>query len=313
VTYSAHVSDYFFSNGVDSVINRIGIVKKWNSYDKHVMGERADFPGITITVIFILSLFYILIRKKRAIIGVKIEGGDLFFLLLIVFGLLFSLGPRLNFNGVYAGIPTPYTFLIKYIPFFDSIRGLARWSFLFYFGLAYFFAKYLSNKKLWLVLMVFGLALLECLPINYLTTKEEYLDYTTDIILKNECQGDKGKVLLEIPTSHLSVGKGIYVGLNYISKRQLASVYHGCLLVNGYSGYEPPSQTSYFQSVESSLKNLDPDDFINELRSRGVSYLRISPEFLVESERQNYLTTIEILLKDKSLIKLSDFLYKVTD
>ena len=231
---------------------------------------------------------------------------------LVIIGFFFSLGPRLSFNGAYSGIPTLYTFLIKYVPFFDSVRGLARWSFIFYLGLTYFFVKYVENKKLWLVAILFLFCLFEYLPVNLKTTKENYLDFGTDNILKSECfSANQKQILLEIPVTHLTVGKGIYVGLNYISKRQLASTYHGCLLVNGYSGYEPPSQTEYYSSIESSLSGGMSDELLMALKDRRVNFLRVSPELISEKERANYLNTLEKLVVNNKIIKVADFLYRV--
>lgn len=311
VTYSAHLTDYIFTTGIDSVFNKTLFAKKWNSFNKHAIGESAAFPGFIISLVFAFSVLIILKRKNSLVVGFKIKSEDLFFLALVILGLLFSFGPRLNFNGVYSEIPTPYTFIVKYIPFFDSIRGLARWSFLFYLGLTYYFAKFLLSKKNFIVIVVFALCLMECLPTSYITTKEDYIDIYTDEILKNECFVKQDSILLEIPTNHLMVGKGIYVGLNYISKRQLATTYHGCALVNGYSGFEPVSQTEYYNIIEKSLEDVDVSTFLKKVKERKVNFIRISPDLFVNEKRESYLATFDGLVKSKEIKKLSNFLYKV--
>lgn len=311
VTYSAHVTDYVFTTGIDSLFNKTYVAQRWNSFNKHVLGERASFPGITVFFIFVISIIFVSQKRGKIIFGLSMKYEDIFFLFLILFGFVFSLGPRLSFNGVYSEIPTPYTFLVKYVPFFDSVRGLARWSFLFYIGLIYFLGKYLLNKKIWLVSLIFALCLVECIPVNYKTTNEEYIDKNTDKILRNLCLVGNNNILLEVPTSHMSVGKGVYIGLNYISKRQLATIYHGCRLVNGYSGFEPPSQAEYYGIVENSLDNNDGGKFISKLKERGVNFVRLSPDLFPKDKKVNYLKTINELLRDKKLTRLSEFLYKV--
>lgn len=308
VTYSAHVSDYFFTSGINSVVSNSLIYKKWNSFNKHDWGEMAAFPGFAVTIAVLFYLFKISYKEKVLKIKIKLNNDDLFFILLLIFGLLFSIGPRINFNGAYSGIPTPYTFLIKYIPFFDSVRGLARWSFLFYFGLSYFFVKYLSNKKIWLIFIFVIIFLLENFPLSLISTNENYIDSNSDYILNNYCSKNKA-VLLEIPMNHLMVGTGVIDGLNYISKRQLASIYTNCLLVNGYSGYEPPEQTKYYEDVDNALSNKKLDKFLTLLKNRNITFVRITPELIVANKKDNYLEVINRMMVSKKLLKLSVNLY----
>ena len=258
----------------------------------------------------LLYLIKVAYKKNTLKIEFNLDNDDLYFLLLLIFGSLFSLGPRLSFNGVYSGIPTPYTFLIKYVPFFDSVRGLARWSFLFYLGLSYFFTKYLSNKKLWFVLFFIIIFALENFPFSLVSTKEDYIDLNTDYILKNYCSKDK-TVLLEIPMNHLMVGTGIIDGLNYISKRQLASTYTQCYLVNGYSGYEPPEQTKFYTDVDEAIINENASLFIDLLKSRQVSLIRTTDDLIISEKRDEYIDVINKLLFSDKLIRLEQNLYSL--
>lgn len=308
VTYSAHISDYIFTTGVNSLFNKTSMVEKWNSFNKHIWGERATFPGFVVSISILLYLIKVTYRKKTLKIELNLDNDDLFFLLLLIFGVLFSIGPRINFNGVYSGIPTPYTFLIKYVPFFDSIRSLARWSFLFYFSLSYFFTKYLSNKKMLFVLFFAIIFALENFPLSLVSTKENYIDPNSDYILKNYCSKEKA-VLLEIPMNHLMVGTGIIEGLNYISKRQLSSVYTECFLVNGYSGYEPPELTKFYNDVDEAIIDENKNLFIDLLKSRNVFLIRITDNLIVSEKRDKYFEAFNVFLSSGRILKLTDGLF----
>lgn len=311
VTYSAHITDYIFNSNINSMVSNFALEKKWNSFNKHVWGEMAAFPGWSVLLAFLFSLIVVLKKKGNVVLGINVNNINLFFLCLVVFGFVFSIGPRINFNGVYSGIPTPYTFLIKYVPFFDSIRGLARWSFLFYLGLTYFFVSFLQNKKLLMIMVFLLIFFCESLPVNLIAGSEIYVDPKDDVLLKTNC--DKNiEVLLEIPTDHMRVEGGVVKGLNYISKRQLATLYHGCLLVNGYSGFEPPEQTKYYNDVGDALSGGKVKVLITLLESRQVSFLRITSNLVSIELKEKYMNTINGMIKSGKLIKMSDSLYKVS-
>src|SRR3989344_3091040 len=145
IQYSAHVTDYIFSNNINSLIHTSSLIKKWNSFNKHNWGELAVFPGFLLLTLSFLSLISLKKNQKEINIGVRLNSERAFFLLLMLVGLIFSFGPRINFNGYYAHLPSPYTLIIKTLPFIEVVRVSARWSFIFYLGMIYFALDFLNN------------------------------------------------------------------------------------------------------------------------------------------------------------------------
>ena len=111
--------------------------------------------------------------------------------------------------------------------------------------------------------------------------------------------------------SHMMVSKDPIIGLNYISKRQLASVYTNCLLVNGYSGYEPPEQTEYYNEINEAILAENKDEFLNSLKKRDVSFIRITPELIVADKKDAYLDVFNKLVLSKEIAKMSKNLFMV--
>lgn len=265
ILYSAHLSDYLFSFSIDSLVHKSSILNRWNAFDKHTIGEKAAFPGF---VLLFLAIGGILALKKvRGIYSINFEitREKLFFLGLIFFGFWFSLGPRINFNGSYAHIPTGYNLLLKYIPFLETVRATARWSFLFYIGGIYFslitINKIIGSKDnirnsiLSILAIIF---IFEYFPLN-LNTKSNIFYGDTYTILENECKKRK-KVVLEYPLSYFNKDGNPSVDIYYISKILLASIRHKCILVNGYSGYFP---SGYFK-LRDDLNFTDNDERFSE-------------------------------------------------
>src|SRR5581483_11749719 len=242
ITYSANISDYIFTNPINSLVHNSALIAKWNKLDKNML-TRAAFPGFTLFLLALIGLFSVKKIDKILSFQLNLDFERLFFLLLIIFGFLFSLGPRLLFNGYDSLIIAPYAIFLKTIPFFQAARAPVRWSLLFYFGLIYF--ALLTIKRLYqkgffysskvnsflLTFLFFIIIFAEYVPLNFSTEKKPYInaDYTK---LKNLCSS-KPQVLLEIPISHLDVYPNIIEGVTYISTVELSSVYHHCNLVNG--------------------------------------------------------------------------------
>ena len=287
VFYSAHLSDYIFSRGIKSVIHTSQFINRWNSFNHHAIGGVALFTGFFLTIFGVFGIF--ISRKKP-------KAYDLFFFLLIFLGILFSFGPRANFNGVYAEIPLPYHFLLKYVPLFDVIRAPSRWMFLVYLGFTFFSAKFLFQKtaKAASIVLLATLILLEYYPINIQTHAESYLQ-EKDYTLKQICSGQP-KVVLEIPVTHFDAGKDILEGLNYITKTILASSYHKCYLVNGYSSYDLPSIATLTNSLYGASINRDDKEFLSLLNSSKAEILVINRALLKKEDKaEALLSTVERL------------------
>ncbi len=253
IVYSANLSDYVFTTGAPTLENNVPIVAKWNSFDYN-RGTRANFPGMVLFLCSLMGILYIKREKDLQYLGFSLSKRELFFLLLGISGFVFSLGPRLNFNGNYAQIPLPYLLILK-LPFLESIRGLSRWSFLFYFAITFFaiffiFEKLKLSKNMRMVIcgVIFCLFLFENLPVNFNAYRDTYTDQSYQY-LKKACENSDA-VVLEIPYSHMvAVNGGLLGGLSYMTKFQLASLDYSCPLVNGYSGYDLPEKMDFYNRL----------------------------------------------------------------
>ncbi len=277
IGYSVHLTDYLFVKDKGSLLYSTGLFKKWNQLDKHI-GIKAYFPGFLITLLAFIGLFSLTKKKDSFSIKLNLDKTRLFFLLLLITGFVFSLGPRISFNGNYAHLPTPYAFFLKFIPLFESVRAPGRWSYLFYIGVVFFamipLASVSTKKRIVLSGLIFFLILAEYLPFPIKTHQEAFLS-KDDEILKNICSKEK-KVLLEIPVTHYNVKGGTVKGLNYITKVELASDFHNCYLINGYSGYDLPELVTIDVNLNDCLEKNNCDQIRNQLSTMRIDVIKFN-------------------------------------
>src|SRR5260221_2593829 len=199
INYSAHLSDYIFTTPINSIVHKSFLLEKWNHFDKNFIGGKAAFPGFLLFFLSLFGLFQLVKSKAEITIKMPLNKQKLYFLTLLLTGFLFSLGPRVNFNGSYAQIPLPYGFLMKFIPFLEAARVPSRWTFFFYLGLIYFALSFISTlqaKKYFKYFISFFLLifLLEYVPINITTHHEGFIN-NQYLLLKNTCELKKQALL----------------------------------------------------------------------------------------------------------------------
>lgn len=315
IQYSAHVSDYLFTSPINSIFHKSHLLNVWNSFDKHKLGGKAAFPGFAVTILALASIFVIRGSKKLIQISVNFGRQDLFFALLLFFGMVLSWGPRINFNGNYAHIPSLYYPFLKYIPFLQAARAPCRWSFLFYIGIIYFalltlkrvFSKTKYTKMgVLLFLIVF---FVEYIPTN-LTTHEESAFSSEDILLKKYCNSQTSS-LLEVPITHFDGGGGILMGLNRVVKYELSSLINDCYLINGYSGYDLPSLLTFKDDFYQTLDKKDEGLLVDFLVKHNVDILKINRESLSDPDLNNYLYIYRLLLKSNRVQLLDKDIFLV--
>lgn len=294
IQYSAHLSDYFFTSNINSLLHKSFFLNKWNSLDKHSLGEKSSFPGFLFSTLFLIGLFSINFRKGNFNILVKLNKERLFFIILLLSGFYFSLGPRLSFNGNYAHIPTVYHLILNGFPLIQPIRALARWSFLFYLSIVYFnlltVEKFLkSNSKLLFSFIFFLIFIIEYLPLNLKSSyfKNEIAEKRNKLILKEVCRTKK-KVLLEIPFTHLDAKGGIVIGLNYINSVLLSSLEHKCYLINGYSGVDLQSVFFMRDEIYEAINKKDLNKFLNILKANKINFVKINKKYLLPEIKLGY-------------------------
>lgn len=308
VQYSAHISDYLFTTNFISPLHKTQISNRWNDFDKHKGG--ATSAGILLTSLSILGLLAVRRSKHRFNISLSLTHERLFFLVLAVTGIILSLGPRIGFNGVYAHIPLPYHFLIKYVPLFDIIRATSRWSYLFYVGTIYFALSFInSTKGRGALVLVFTVILIEYIPFSVPTYTDTYLDQSDQVLL-TECK-EGNTVVLEVPITHFD-GKGtITDGLSRVTKNQLASTYHGCSLVNGYSGYDLPSIQNLKDEVYEYLANGNLENLTTLLSNKGVDILLVNRDSLDETSLANYLQLLPSIERSSAFSKIGPDMFAI--
>lgn len=308
VTYSAHISDYIFSNQINSIVHDSQLADSWNLFNRNTSGR---FPGILLTVLGTIGLFSIKSKKLKIELKMRLDKLSLFFLLLMMVGFVFSFGPRANFNGSYLEIPMPYHFIVKYVPFVDVVRVPARWSFLFYLGLTYFALKGANNMKLrrWLLSVFILLTIVEYVPMGIYTDSMHYLR-PKDQVLLNLCRS-KDNVVLEVPVTHFDAGKNILEGLSYITTTILATTYNNCTIVNGYGSYDLPSLQHLKDRIYTSTIEIDSESFFDAVKGTGAQILVVNYENMLSESREGTVEILKDLVAKKRLIHIDENVYKI--
>lgn len=314
ITYSASLSDYIFTSSVNSIVHRSFLMKKWNGFDKNGWGGHASFPGFLILITALTGIFSIIKDKKELLLKLKIDKQKGFFITIMLLGFIFSLGPRLNFNGQYAYIPLPYTLVLKFVPLSEATRVPSRWSFLFFFGIIFFAVLGLnkisgSKYRNYILTGFFLIFLLEYLPLNMPSSIESYTD-NRDEILKQLCLSGK-EVVLELPVTHLSADSNIADGLSYITKRQLASTFNNCRIVNGYSGYDIPDNFELSDKLEAAIELNDVDKFVYELKHQNITIVKFNPDHFNPPKQAKLYTFLKLLDSSKQLRKIDPTIFSV--
>lgn len=269
---STHLTDFIFFIPKTLLAN-LGPVLKYQAFNRHLSAESIHFPGFILVIGVFLGLFFqkkITNKKDISFIN-KYNFTDLFFAVLLLTGIIFSLGPRLNANGQYLEIPLPYLIFLNKIFVFSSIRLVHRWIFLTLLALIYFsvkFYKQLNYRFLFIICIFF---IFEAVPLNIKVTKEKFYDqghqYLTWHAKPNE-------TLMEFP--FLNLEKGIPV--DYETKILLASTKHKLNLFNGYTGFF----INDWAIAKITFENFFPDKHtLNLLKNLEINYLKLNKPYLL--------------------------------
>lgn len=273
VSYAAHITDYLFPLRKETMFSTLPFVQQWSALNLHTRGEFAVFPGFALLLLTLYGVWKWLRSPKR-----RVTDQAIFLSLLLFCGFLFSLGPRCNFNGTYCTIPLPYFALMKWIPLFEPIRATARWSFFVFLALGLFAGKILDRSRNWCAIVFIVLFLFETIPIS-LDAAE--VDFTDSSFLSEQCK--KSDVLLEYPFNDETVSDELRA-LPYKTRMLFSAVYHGCTLVNGYSGFYPPRYQNYVARVDLAMERQNISELLSLLDEANVRYLRLHAD-AISSEK----------------------------
>lgn len=279
--------------------------KNINLYNHRVGGEQFG-TGFIFLFVTLAGMWLSLKKIKKKNI--------LFFYLLFFFSGIAALGPRLTINGKYFGTPLPYYLLLKFTPIFDSLRRTGAWYFIVQISMLYFVGillswairKYSFKKILPITLMLLSLYAFEMVPIKQRTSVEEYKSYSYQPLIEN-CKEDE--VLLELPFSPMQPKTPITVTLSYWTKMLLNQTLHDCLLVNGYSGYDPTHYKEFREQLESDILVGTKEDIVKTLATKQVTYIKVNKRFTYELPETlfNLLESnqYQILLDDDQFLVVS--------
>ena len=243
--------------------------------------------------------------KKQKRLGV-------FMIVLLLWGVLAALGPRLIVNGTYYGTPLPYWAVLKFTPIFDALRATGRWFFviqisvLFFVGLALQQLQKKVSKKMFLVIVSSGLLLysIEIIPLHQRTAVEAYQSYAYQPLIAN-CK--KTDVLLEYPFGTLNPETDVGIVLNYWVKMLLNQMHHGCYIVNGYSGFDPQHFLDFRDTFETVASTGTTHDLSEHIQTKNVNYIKINKAWLTKGTPVSLVNLVhspefEILLEDDTYL-----------
>lgn len=296
LVYSAKITDYIFPRQ-NGLFYQNKIINKWNSFNKHQSGEPASFPGLTISILALLGMFKFSRTKKGVALFFPTDFKNTFFLIVVGVGFAFSLG-------------YPYLPFVKFIPFFDAVRGTSRWSFLVYFGMVFFALNFLSKiKPRSTVVLLALLLMIDVFPQQIHTFKDSYIT-ANDEVLKGICSTAK-IIVLEVPVTHFDAGQNIAEGLSYISKTLLATSYNKCTLVNGYSGYDLPSIQYLKNDVSMAFQDNNSRALYDSVKQSGADLVSINFESLPQSLYPNTEKVLLSLQKSGKLTLVKEGVYQI--
>lgn len=302
-TYSADFGGYLLPSPNtflgSEVLPKLGITKKswWENFNF------IGYIALTLSIISIVSIrknekgkWRFKLDKKKSIFAIC---GAVFFIL--------SFGPFLRFNDITTRIPLPYYLIFKFLTPIRFIRAVARFSTVVFlmisilsgYGYLKLEKRFKSRNMKWLLLIVISIfIMLEYYPFHDYRT---YADVSVVPEVYKEVKENRDvKAIAVLP---IDVGPFVTTGYIYWSG------YHLKPIVNGYSGYEPPTYATYRKIITQFPDSLS----LAKLYGIGVTHIVVTPEFEGKLST-TYLDLIKEadgykLYKIKESIKDASFFY----
>jgi hypothetical protein len=301
VEYSASLTSYFSAPPTNRVWGEIT-----QKFAKTSEGQL--HPGVVTLLLAFLGAALSL-RNKQASSVQKRTVKFALFMVLVTF--LLSLGPRIHFYG-HPLFPGPYLLLYKYVPGFDGIRAPARFGPFFMFAatilasygileitrrrgkkLFYLFEKgVISEQEFRLktsrVKRLFPLAVGSLILIEYLSTPlpVPVVPGGGEPLPVYQWLGQQHGVspVVEVPFEWSTNIEYIYFSIEYV----YFSVFHRKDLLNGYSGYAPPSHIY----AEQLMKHFPSSVSLDFLENLGVRYAVLHLNKLEPATREATLAAL---------------------
>lgn len=230
------------------------------------------FPGVTLSILALISLFYGDDRRRWLFVG------------LLAVGFLLSLGPTLK---VSAGEPTfirlPYYWLFTYVPGFDALRAPVRWALLVTLGLSILAAWAVAGRPRWaavaLVLVIIEFAVVpmrlvavpEPAPVVHWLDRQEP---TRIVELPLAAKLPRKDVPSDQPRRSWETSR--------LLEHQYFSTWHWHSTPDGYSGFVPPRHGEFAREMQT----FPSERSIALLQSLGVEYVVLHEDEMTPAQVQ---------------------------
>jgi len=279
VNSSMQITDIFFNQLPSIWTNKF--YYKINTYS-HRLGNEIFSIGYILLSISLFGAY----KLKKAKLNKQDKFIKGFLVLLLAWGLIAVLGPRLSINGRYLATPLPYILPLKLTPFFEALRVVSRWFFLIQIVLLYFaghafkfiLKKYSFKKSLQIIVIILVLYAIEIIPVKHRQVVNTYQDYGYDQIA-SRCKNTD--VVLEYPFSPEQPITTIEISLEYWTKMLLNQMHYNCQLVNGYSGFRPKHISDYIDNFNNAVLRDDVPAIMDLLKQKNVKFVKINRNFLL--------------------------------
>jgi hypothetical protein len=231
------------------------------------------FPGLVLGFLAIVGC----LATAKSLPAERLRQLQRLFRVVLIAGLLLSLGPFLVILGNNTGLPLPYLVFYYLVPGFQAMRVPARFALMAALAASVLAAlgflkagEFLQNrwglKQLWthrlpglLAVFLIGLFVLELgfkpLPVADIPTGQEVPEVYRWL----------GTKQLDGPIVELPLGQGFWQALQYM----YFGTYHWLPLVNGTSRYTPPTHVQLSSEI-SSLPSLGAVELLSRMGVKGV-------------------------------------------
>ncbi len=236
--------------------------------------ELAVGLGLVIIILFIFSLWYLFKIKKNKLYNTKNKTIFLIYFIILFIAFIISFGFYIRFNkSELGGLPTFYALFYLFMPGFESIRAVGRYSVFILLSVAIFisygFSYFLQSQRDLTKKIVIYFIVITCLfselafvpvtkysTINLLPGEKELFNWIK--------QQPAEKIFLHLPVG-FKKSPLINLDIIYVFESRL----YFRKIVNGYSGQNPPN---YLNLVED-LNKLGPQRSLPLLKKFKVNYL----------------------------------------
>ncbi len=246
-------------------------------------------PGLVILALFFVLLY--LFRRYKYLTHQNPNSKNIFIYVLVAsVSVLISFGYYIQLTSYDpGGLIGPYALFYHFIPGFDGIRAVGRYSIfallslcvLIGYGLPILLKRFSNYKKLFIILVILSIFIYEMsfvingrfININLTQDQKQLYAWVA--------QQSDNNIFLEIPA-----GVDAKVMVNYDLGNIFFSRLHYKKLVNGYSGYFPPG----YENLTAQLRRFKPQRDIHLIKQHQVDYLLVHfTYYLYSGTRKDFI------------------------